>query len=101
MPIESHFIVSFGEVYPTNIALTYVVHRHHKDAAQCVVVISAFKNLVAFFFLYEAVPWIDSQGYIQVYMIMFMVNMLALLFAVPLYIYGQRHKVAAVEPVRV
>ncbi|KAJ5317840.1 Major facilitator superfamily domain general substrate transporter [Penicillium antarcticum] len=83
-------MVSFGEVYTPNIALTYVVHRHQEHAAQCLVLINIFKNILAFLFLYEAVPWVTSQGFTQVYMIMFMLNMLTLVLAVPLYFYGPR-----------
>ncbi|OQD88300.1 hypothetical protein PENANT_c004G03769 [Penicillium antarcticum] len=83
-------MVSFGEVYTPNIALTYVVHRHQEHAAQCLVLINIFKNILAFLFLYEAVPWVTSQGFMQVYMIMFMLNMLTLVLAVPLYFYGPR-----------
>ncbi|KAJ5133073.1 Major facilitator superfamily domain general substrate transporter [Penicillium atrosanguineum] len=85
-------MVSFGEVYTPNIALTYVVHRHQKHAAQCLVLINIFKNILAFIFLYEAVPWVTSQGFTQVYMIMFMLNMLTLALAVPLYFYGPRER---------
>ncbi|KAJ5662857.1 Major facilitator superfamily domain general substrate transporter [Penicillium longicatenatum] len=85
-------MVSFGEVYTPNIALTYVVHRHQKHAAQCLVLINIFKNVLAFLFLYEAVPWVTSQGFTQVYMIMFMLNVLTLLLAVPLYFYGHRER---------
>ncbi|KAJ5246777.1 Major facilitator superfamily domain general substrate transporter [Penicillium chermesinum] len=85
-------MVSFGEVYTPNIALTYVVHRHQEHAAQSLVLINIFKNILAFLFLYEAVPWVISQGFIQVYMIMFMLNMLTLVLAVPLYFYGPRER---------
>ncbi|KGO56982.1 Major facilitator superfamily domain, general substrate transporter [Penicillium expansum] len=85
-------MVSFGEVYTPNIALTYVVHRHQKHAAQCLVLINIFKNILAFLFLYEAVPWVTSQGFTQVYMIMFMLNMITLVLAAPLYFYGHRKR---------
>lgn len=69
-----------------------MVHRHQKHAAQCLVLINIFKNILAFLFLYEAVPWVTSQGFTQVYMIMFMLNMLTLVLAVPLYFYGHRKR---------
>ena len=85
-------LVSFGSVYTPNIAITYIVHRHQKDAAECLVLINIFKNLVAFAFLYVAVEWVDKSGYIQVYMIMFMLNVLILLCALPLYFYDARKR---------
>lgn len=85
-------LVSFGSVYTPNIAITYVVHRHHRDAAECLVLINIFKNLVAFLFLYEAVGWVNKNGYIQVYMVMFMLNILLLIFAIPLYYYDARKR---------
>ncbi|KAJ5683399.1 hypothetical protein N7462_006564 [Penicillium macrosclerotiorum] len=83
-------LVSFGSVYTPNIAITYIVHRHQREAAECLVLINIFKNLVAFIFLYVAVEWVNKNGYIQVYMIMFMLNMLILVCAVPLYLYDSR-----------
>ncbi|KAJ5753290.1 Major facilitator superfamily domain general substrate transporter [Penicillium odoratum] len=85
-------MVSFGEVYTPNIALTYVVHRHQKIAAQRLVLINVFKNILAFLFLYEAVPWVTSQGFTQIFMIMFMLNMLTLVLAIPLYFDGHRDR---------
>lgn len=85
-------LVSFRSVYTPNIAITYIVHRHQREGAECLVLINMFKNLVAFLFLYEAVGWVNQNGYIQVYMIMFMLNVLVLIFAVPLYYYDAKKR---------
>jgi len=50
--------------------------------------VNAFKNLLAFIFLYTAVEWIAADGWVQVYMIMFMLVSLAVLLGVPLYFWG-------------
>lgn len=84
-------LVSFGTVYTPNIAITYVTQRHQRDAAKCLVLINVFKNLVAFVFLYVAVDWTNKSGYVQVYMIMFMLNVLVLGCALPLYYFGMRN----------
>lgn len=47
--------------------------------------INVFKNLVAFLFLYTAVDWIAARGWIEVYLIMFMLSVLGLVFTVILY----------------
>ncbi|KUL86056.1 hypothetical protein ZTR_06508 [Talaromyces verruculosus] len=86
-------LVSFGTVYTPNIAITYVTQRHQRDAAKCLVLINVFKNLVAFVFLYVAVDWVNKNGYVQVYMIMFMLNILVLGCALPLYYFGMRNQV--------
>lgn len=83
-------MVSFGEVYTPNIAITYIVQLHQKDAAKSLVLVNIFKNLLTFAFLYVAADWARKEGYIQVFMIMFMLNALTLLCALPLYIYGRR-----------
>jgi MFS family permease len=85
-------LVSFGSVYTPNIAITYLVHRHQREAAECLVLINIFKNLVAFLFLYEAVSWANRNGFIQVYMIMFMLNVLVLIFALPLYYWDAKKR---------
>ncbi|KAI6356227.1 hypothetical protein MCOR25_007917 [Pyricularia grisea] len=80
-------MVSFGTVYTPNIAATFVVEGHPDHAEEALVAINVFKNLVAFLFLYTAVDWIQSQGWIQVYMIMFMLVSLSMLAAIPLYLF--------------
>ncbi|KAI5200549.1 hypothetical protein E4T39_05703 [Aureobasidium subglaciale] len=83
-------MLSFGTVYGPNIALTYVVESHPEFASDTLVVINVFKNIVAFIFLYVAVEWVKDEGWIQVYMIMFMLMTLSYLLAIPVYYYGER-----------
>lgn len=52
--------------------------------------INVCKNLVAFLFLYTAVDWVASKGWIEVYMIMFMLLTASMLLAIPFYFYGVR-----------
>lgn len=82
--------MSFGTVYAPNIAITYVVECYPKAAAECLVTINVFKNFVAFLFLYTAVDWVASSGWIQVYMIMFMLVSLGMLLAIPFYLFGRK-----------
>lgn len=86
----TYSLVSFGTVYAPNIALTYVIDYYPEHASQCLVLINVFKNLVAFTFLYVAVDWIAASGWMQVYMIMFMLATLTLAAAIPLWLYGAR-----------
>ncbi|OJJ65701.1 hypothetical protein ASPBRDRAFT_139532 [Aspergillus brasiliensis CBS 101740] len=85
-------MVSFGTVYTPNIAITYLAHRHQRDAAQCLVLVNVVKNLVAFIFLYEAVEWVQSQGYLQLYLVMLALGVVTIGAALPLYLlHGKRH----------
>lgn len=84
--------VSFGTVYSPNIAITYVVESHPETAADQLVIINVFKNIVAFVFTIVAVNWTRSQGWLQVYMIMFMLTTLSSLLAIPLYLFGKRSR---------
>jgi hypothetical protein len=83
-------VVSFGTIYAPNIAITYVVECYPKAAAECLVSINVFKNLVAFLFLYTAVDWVASSGWLQVYMIMFMLVTLGMLAIIPFYLFRKR-----------
>ena len=65
-----------------------MVESYPDIATQAVVVINAAKNLLAFIFLYVAVDWIHASGWVEVYMIMFMLLLLGSAFAIPLYLYG-------------
>lgn len=82
--------VSFGTIYAPNIAITYVVECFPAVAAECLVAINVFKNLVAFLFLYTAVSWTSAQGWVQVYMIMFMLVTLSMLLALPFYVFRKK-----------
>jgi MFS family permease len=85
-------MVSFGTVYTPDIAITYLVHRHQRDAAQCLVMVNVVKNLESFMFLYEAVVWVQSQGYMQLYLVMFALRVVTIGAALPLCIFhGKRH----------
>ncbi|EAU38173.1 predicted protein [Aspergillus terreus NIH2624] len=79
-------MVSFGSLYTPNIGITYLTQRHQQDAAQCLVLVNVVKNLVAFLFLYEAVEWVQSQGYLEVYMVMAALGVVTVGAALPLYL---------------
>ncbi|KAJ4253434.1 hypothetical protein NW762_010592 [Fusarium torreyae] len=82
-------MVSFGTVYAPNISMTYLVDCYPAFVQELLVSINVAKNLVAFVFLYVAVDWVEAQGWIQVYMTMFMVCTISILLAIPLYFYGR------------
>ncbi|KAH2061412.1 hypothetical protein KXW21_001184 [Aspergillus fumigatus] len=86
-------MVSFGTVYSPNIAITYLAHWHQKDAAQCLVLVNVVKNLVAFTFLYKAVEWAESQGYLQLYLVMFALGFVTIGAALPLYLFHGKRRV--------
>ncbi|KAI1840752.1 hypothetical protein JX266_013026 [Neoarthrinium moseri] len=78
-------MLSFGEVYSPNISITYVTDCFPHVASESLVAINAFKNLVAFLFLYVAVAWIQSSGWVEVYMVMFTLTSVSSLAAAALY----------------
>jgi hypothetical protein len=82
--------VSFGTVYTANIAITYVVDSFPEHAAQSVVSINVFKNMVAFLFVYQAVTWIQTQGFLRPFIVLMALQLTIFIFAVPLYFYGKR-----------
>jgi hypothetical protein len=41
-------------------------------------------------FLYTAVDWISTSGWVQVYMILFMLVSLGMLLSIPFYFFGSR-----------
>ncbi|KKA27175.1 hypothetical protein TD95_004307 [Thielaviopsis punctulata] len=87
-------MISFGTIFSPNIAMTYLLDSYLAFSQELLVTVNVFKNMVAFLFLYVAVDWVKSQGWIQVYMIMFMLVTLATLTAVPLYWWGGRAREA-------
>jgi hypothetical protein len=81
-------------VYAPNIAMTYLIDCYPTFAQEILVAVNVVKNIIAFLFAFVAVDWINTRGWIQVYMIMFMVVTLVMVLAVPLYIWGRRARVA-------
>lgn len=79
---------SFGTVFAPNIAMTYLIDSYPAFASEILVVVNVSKNLVAFLFVFVAVDWIDSQGWIEVYTVMFVILTASLLAAIPLYFFG-------------
>jgi hypothetical protein len=80
--------VSFATVFAPNIALTYVVESYPDHGSDCLVAVNVFKNIVAFVLAFEAVDWVKSGGWIEVYMVIFTLVSLSMLLAVPLYFFG-------------
>ncbi|KAF9691662.1 hypothetical protein EKO04_010187 [Ascochyta lentis] len=83
-------MVSFGTIYVPNIAITYVVECYPNVLGECLVSINVFKNLVAFVFLFTAVDWVALSGWLQVYMIMFMLLTLGVIGSMLLYFVKRR-----------
>lgn len=68
--------------------MTYLVDCYPAFTQELLVSINVTKNIVAFIFLYVAVEWVETHGWVQVYMIMFMLTGLALILAIPFYQFG-------------
>jgi hypothetical protein len=68
------------------------VESRPKQASEAIVTINMFKNLVSFLFLYTAVDWVAARGWLEVYMIIFMLVTLSMLLAIPFYFFGTRLK---------
>ncbi|KAH6953983.1 putative MFS transporter [Ilyonectria sp. MPI-CAGE-AT-0026] len=83
-------MVAFGVVYAPNVAVTYLIDCYPAFASDVLVIVNIVKNTIAFVFLYTAVDWVRSQGWIQVYMIMFMLVSLSMVLTIPLYFWGNK-----------
>ncbi len=69
-----------------------MVESRPKHASEAIVTINMFKNLVSFLFLYTAVDWVAARGWLEVYMIMFMLVTLSMLLAIPFYFFGSKFR---------
>ena len=58
--------VSVGLTAVANIGMTYVMDSYFAVAAECLLLINGVKNVIAFGFVYAAVPWVQDQGYARV-----------------------------------
>ncbi|KAJ5991655.1 MFS transporter [Penicillium canescens] len=82
--------VAFGAVYAPNVAVTYLVDCYPAFASEVLVIVNVAKNAIGLVFLYVAVDWVQSKGWIQVYMIIFMVVSLPIVLTIPSYFWGDR-----------
>ena len=69
---------------------TDLVNCYAVFSQEILVGVNVIKNLITFLFAFVAVNWINIQGWIQVYMIMFMVVPLVMVLAVLVYSWGRR-----------
>lgn len=86
----SNLSVSFATGFGPNIAITYVIDSHREITGEALVLINATKNLIAFAMILRSSEWITHSGYLQPYMIMFMIVALSMLLAIPMYIWGAK-----------
>lgn len=68
-----------------------------KQASEAIVSINVFKNLVSFLFLYVAVDWVATRGWLEVYMVIFMLVALSMLLAIPFYFFGTKLRAMSVK----
>lgn len=73
-----------------NIGMTYVMDSYFAVAAECLLLINGLKNVVAFGFVYAAVPWVQGQGYARCFGGLAGIFVFVLLWAVPLWVWGAR-----------
>ncbi len=69
-----------------------MVESRPKQASEAIVAINLFKNLVSFLFLYTAVDWVTARGWLEVYLVIFMLVTLSMLLAIPFYFFGSKFR---------
>lgn len=58
--------ISVGLTAVANIGMTYVMDSYFVVAPECLLLINGLKNVIAFGFIYAAVPWVQGQGFEKV-----------------------------------
>ncbi|CAK7204889.1 hypothetical protein SEUCBS139899_007651 [Sporothrix eucalyptigena] len=81
-------LVAVGLAATANIAMVYVMDSYYPVAAEALLLINGFKNVVAFGFTYGVVPWVESSGYATAFGTLAGVYIFIMCLAIPLYYYG-------------
>ncbi len=52
--------------------------------------INVIRNLVSFLFVHTAVDWVAARGWLEAYMVIFMLVTLSMILATPFYFFGTK-----------
>ena len=71
-------------------AITYVVESRPKQVSEAIVAINVIRNLVSFLFVHTAIDWMAARGWLEAYMVIFMLVTLSMVLAIPFYFFGTK-----------
>ncbi|KAL1895032.1 hypothetical protein Sste5346_005452 [Sporothrix stenoceras] len=83
-------LVSVGVAATGNIAMIYVMDSYYPVAAEALLLVNGFKNVVAFGFVHGIVPWVGASGYEEAFGTLAGLYVAIVGLAIPLYYYGDR-----------
>ncbi|KAL6241644.1 hypothetical protein RBB50_011426 [Rhinocladiella similis] len=82
--------IAVGLTAVANVGMTYSVESYYPIAAESLLVINGFKNILAWAISYRGIQWIEDQGFKNAFGTMAGVTVAVLMFTVPLAFYGHR-----------
>lgn len=83
-------LVAIGLSATANIAMVYVMDSYYPVAAEALLLVNGFKNVVAFGFLHGIVPWVGESGYEKAFGTLAGLYVAIIGLAIPLYYFGAR-----------
>ncbi|KAI0162152.1 major facilitator superfamily domain-containing protein [Xylariaceae sp. FL1272] len=91
-------VVSFGCSLGSTTAITFVVDSYRQYAGEALVTLNFSKNVFhGFVFSWFVTGWLESDGPKSVYMWIGIIQLIVLLFTLPMYIYGKRARMWTVR----
>ncbi|CAK7218015.1 hypothetical protein SEUCBS140593_003400 [Sporothrix eucalyptigena] len=83
-------LVAIGLSATANIAMIYVMDSYYPVAAEALLLVNGFKNVVAFGFLHGIVTWVGESGYEAAFGTLAGLYIAIIGLAIPLYYFGAR-----------
>nr|POE56179.1 hypothetical protein CFP56_69132 [Quercus suber] len=83
-------MVAIGLTFVPVVTMTYVSDSYLPVNADTLMLVNGLKNVVAFGFLYGAVPWVTDSGYRDAFATQAGVFVFIMLLGIPLTIFGQQ-----------
>lgn len=88
-PVFGIGLMAFGFTACSIIAETYVLDSYRAVAAESLVLLNIFRNLIGMIFVFSIQPWLDHSGFSNAFLQMMAVAIITHITVIPMMIYGK------------
>ena len=87
-PAVGYAMQAFGVAAISNVAVTYTLDSYWPVTGEALVIIFVIRNTIGMLLSLYAVDWIEKQGLTPVFGEMTAIQVVSILFSIPLYMWG-------------
>ncbi|KAF2489810.1 MFS general substrate transporter [Lophium mytilinum] len=96
-PVFGMGLMAFGFTACSIIAETYVLDSYRAVAAEALVLLNIFRNLIGMTFVFAIQPWLDHSGWGNAYVQMMALAIITHLTVIPMMMYGKKLRAGTSE----